>query len=70
MDDEHAGVIRLDQFLKLKGIASTGGHAKLLIQTGEVTVNGQLETRRRRQLRPGDSVVLGGVELTVELVNR
>ncbi len=48
--------IRLDQFLKLCGVAPTGGQAKLMIQGGEVLVNGELETRRRRQLRPGDTV--------------
>ena len=57
--------IRLDQFLKLAGVVATGGHAKVVIQAGEVTVNGQIETRRRRQLRPGDVVVFEGEELIV-----
>lgn len=52
--------LRLDQFLKLRGIADTGGHAKLLIQGGEVHVNGQLETRRRRKLALGDVVAVDG----------
>ncbi len=51
--------IRLDQFLKLCGLADTGGQAKLLIQSALVQVNGETETRRRRQLVPGDQVVLG-----------
>lgn len=51
--------IRLDQFLKLCGLASTGGQAKLLIQSALVQVNGETETRRRRQLVPGDEVTLG-----------
>ena len=59
--------IRLDQFLKIQGIASTGGQAKGLIQAGEVTVNGILETRRRRQLRPGDVVAIGADEFVVEV---
>lgn len=58
--------IRLDQFLKLSGIAHTGGHAKLLIQQGEVSVNGQLETRRRRKLVLGDVIAVGDIELVVE----
>ena len=48
--------VRLDQFLKLCGIAGTGGHAKILIQSGEVLLNGAVETRRRKKLTPGDTV--------------
>jgi ribosome-associated protein len=58
--------IRLDQFLKLQGIAETGGHAKLLIQNGEVLVNGTVETRRRRKLTIGDEVEVGGEVWFVE----
>ena len=50
--------IRLDQFLQIKGIAETGGHAKLLIQDGLVQVNGQMEKRRRRKLKQGDVVMV------------
>ena len=52
--------LRLDQFLKLQGIASTGGHAKILIQGGNVLVNDEVETRRRRKLHPGDVVQVEG----------
>ena len=52
--------LRLDQFLKLSGIAGTGGQAKLLIQGGDVKVNGVLETRRRRKLVFGDVVEVDG----------
>ena len=52
---------RLDQFLKFRGIADSGGQAKLLIQSGEVQVNGQLETRRRRKLVVGDVVTVEGI---------
>ncbi len=55
----------LDQFLKLSWIAETGGHAKFLIQNGEVSVNGEIETRRRRQLAAGDVVVVGGKQFPV-----
>ena len=51
--------IRLDQFLQLCGVP-TGGQAKLLIQGGEVLVNGEVETRRRRKLKVGDEVGLDG----------
>ena len=58
--------IHLDQFLKLQGLVSTGGLAKMLIQGGEVKVNGQVETRRRRQLRIGDVVEALGETIPVE----
>jgi len=52
--------LRLDQFLKLRGIAESGGRAKLLIQSGEVQVNGEVETRRRRKVVVGDVVEVDG----------
>lgn len=57
--------IRLDQFLKWVGLVGTGGQAKLLIQSGEVQVNGTLETRRGRKLYPGDRVRWGEQSWTV-----
>lgn len=63
--------IRLGQFLKLVNLAESGGHARTLLDDGAVTVNGEPETRRGRQLRPGDLVEVdlpGGVQrATVEL---
>ena len=56
----------LDQFLKLRGIVGTGGQAKIVIQGGQVQVNGQVETRRRRKLLPGDVVAFAGESWTVE----
>ncbi len=50
----------LDQFLKLNAIADTGGQAKMMIQGGEVKVNGEIETRRRRKLVLGDVVEVSG----------
>ena len=58
MTDDPEPTIRLDQFLKRCGVA-TGGQAKLLIQGGEVLVNNEVETRRRKKLRAGDEVSLG-----------
>lgn len=58
--------IKLDQFLKLKGIASTGGQAKLMIQSGEVLVNGSVETRRGRQLVAGDRITVATRTFKVE----
>ena len=51
--------IRLGQLLKLAGLAESGGHARELIQDGEVQVNGQVELRRGRQLRREDVVEVG-----------
>lgn len=53
--------LRLDQFLKLHGVADTGGQAKLMIQSGDVRVNGEVETRRRRKLVVGDVVAVAGI---------
>lgn len=52
--------ITLDSFLKWAGAADTGGHAKTLIASGQVQVNGEVETRRGRKLRPGDRIFLAG----------
>lgn len=59
--------IKLDQFLKWVGVAATGGEAKLMIQGGEVRVNGEIETRRSRKLFSGDSVMVQGESYRVEL---
>ena len=57
--------IRLDHFLQRSGLAQTGGHAKLLIQDGDVAVNGEPEHRRRRMLVAGDKVQCSGEEVVV-----
>ncbi|MBF2002231.1 MAG: RNA-binding S4 domain-containing protein [Synechococcales cyanobacterium M58_A2018_015] len=57
--------IKLDQFLKRSNAAQTGGEAKLLIQSGQVRVNGEIETRRGRKLVVGDRVSVGGQMLIV-----
>lgn len=48
-----SGTIRLGQFLKLAGLADSGAQARELIAEGEVSVDGEVETRRGRQLAPG-----------------
>ena len=57
--------IELDQFLKLAEVCQSGGQAKHLIQSGAVLVNGTIETRRGKKLRPGDSVSVDGEEFIV-----
>jgi len=59
-------VLRLDQFLKLRAISGTGGQAKMMIQNGEVKVNGEVETRRRRKLSMGDVVEVCGKQFLVQ----
>ena len=62
IDSFHAreGTIRLGQLLKAAGLVDTGGEAKLRLADEQVSVNGEIETRRGRQLHPGDVVTLGG----------
>ncbi|HWX95775.1 MAG TPA: RNA-binding S4 domain-containing protein [Solirubrobacteraceae bacterium] len=57
--------IRLGQLLKLAGIIDSGSDAKALLASETVNVNGERETRRGRQLRPGDRVRVGERELRV-----
>jgi ribosome-associated protein len=58
-------VLRLDHFMKREGLVQTGGEAKQVIQGGLVEVNGQLETRRKKKLQPGDVVRFDGREARV-----
>jgi ribosome-associated protein len=57
--------LRLDQFLKLEGLADTGGMAKVAIQNGDVELNGEVETRRGKKLQIGDRVRFAGQERVV-----
>lgn len=52
--------IKLDSLLKLAGLVETGGEAKLLIQNGQVEVNGEVCTMRGKKLRAVDTVALDG----------
>jgi ribosome-associated protein len=52
----HTDYIKLDQFLKLAEIVSSGGEARFYIQENPILVNGEPENRRGRKLRPGDEV--------------
>ena len=48
--------IRLDSAMKLADMVVTGGHAKMIIQNGEVKVNGEICTMRGKKLHSGDKV--------------
>lgn len=54
--------IRLDALLKLCGVADTGGMAKVMIQSGEVFVNGAVCEMRGKKLRDGDTVTVTGID--------
>jgi ribosome-associated protein len=55
----------LGRALKAAGLVGTGGEAKVLIQAGEVSVNGEVETRRGRRLQEGDVIEVGDERLGV-----
>ena len=57
--------ITLGQALKAANVVGTGGEAKVLIQTGEVRVNGKVETRRGLKLREGDAIEVEDERLEV-----
>ncbi len=57
LTDEYIELISLLKFLN---IAQTGGHAKILVDEGQVLVNGALESRRRYKVRKGDLIVVDG----------
>jgi ribosome-associated protein len=58
-------MIRLGQLLKLADVVDSGGELKTLLAEAEVLVNGARESRRGRQLHPGDVVTVAGDELHV-----
>ena len=56
----------LGRALKASGLVGTGGEAKVLIQAGEVSVNGEVETRRGRRLQEGDVIEVGDERLEID----
>lgn len=58
--------IKLDSLLKLSGLASTGGQAKILIQNGEIKLNGEVCTQRGKKIRSGDKI--SAFSQTVEVI--
>ena len=57
--------IQLNQLLKIEQVAQTGGHAKILIEEGEISVNNEVESRIRRKLRKGDIVSAEGIQIEI-----
>lgn len=62
--------IKLQDLLKFAAVVQTGGEAKVVIQEGDVTVNGEVCTMRGRKLRPGDDVCFQGKHYTVTYAGR
>ncbi len=60
--------VELYKILKFEGLVTTGGEAKLLIGDGQVTVNGEIETRRRKKMLNGDIIEFRGERLQLQLV--
>ena len=58
--------IKLQDLQKFAAAVETGGEAKVVIQEGDVTVNGEVCTMRGKKIRPGDVVSFNGQEMTVE----
>ena len=61
--------VELYKILKFEGLANTGGEAKLLIDDHQVTVNGQVETRRRKKIVDSDVIEFRGETLKIQLVS-
>lgn len=61
--------IRLDSFLKFKGIAETGGQAKEMVQSGIVKINGETCTARGKKLRNGDVVSVFSTDYSIKNEN-
>ena len=58
--------INLEALLKLANLVGTGGEAKMLLQDGQASVNGEVCTMRGKKLRPGDTVQFQGQEILVQ----
>ena len=56
MDIQYEEGLTLTDALKMTGVVSTGGEAKVRIQSGEILLNGEIETRRKKKLQAGDVI--------------
>jgi ribosome-associated protein len=60
--------IQLYKILKFEGLVSNGGEAKAAVAEGRVLVNGQVETRKRKQIVSGDIVEFAGEQMRIRLI--
>lgn len=58
--------VELNQLLKLVGLCDSGGAGKLIVASGDVTVDGAQELRKTAKIRPGQIVTLGDIQIHVE----
>ena len=58
-------IIELYKVLKLEGLCSSGGEAKLVIADGKVKVNGEIETRKRKKILSGDLIGFSGEQILI-----
>lgn len=63
---ENEEYIELTQLLKIKQLAQSGGHAKLIVADGLVKRNGELELRKRKKLFAGDYIEIDNLKITIE----
>lgn len=62
--------VELFKLLKFEGLASSGGESKKMIETGQVLVNGEVETRKRKKIMAGDIISIGGEQFTTALADQ
>ena len=62
--------IKLQDLLKLASVTATGGEAKLMVQEGQILVNGEVCTQRGKKIRPGDDVLADGQHYTVRYADQ
>ncbi len=60
--------VELYKILKFEGLVASGGEAKLVVAAGQVTVNGEVETRKRKKIVHGDTIGFGGDTLTIRFL--
>lgn len=60
--------IELYKLLKFEGLASSGGEAKMMIGDGLVTLNGEIETRKRKKIVSGDVIECAGEQFRIQLI--
>jgi len=60
--------VELYKILKFEGMTSSGGEAKLVIEQGQVTVNGKVETRKRKKIVSGDVIEFASEKISIKLI--
>jgi len=62
--------VELYKILKFEGMVSSGGEAKLVIEQGQVIVNGEVETRKRKKIVSGDIIKFGSEEICMKFIGK